>query len=134
MPPIINASVTLQCPTATGSGRQYVIVDLLDFNSEHQPINPAVRIVNSQQDIIEVIANPNGNNPLEYKIRTKAPKPSNVSTAVVTFDDQRTFSNGQPVPDVMVTVTLVAHPDASSFELDPAHLPLTAQDELDEVT
>lgn len=130
--PIQTASVTLQCPSASGSGRQFTLVDLLDFNADHQPVGtPAIAVTNSQPNLIEVIQNPSGNNPLEYKIRTKAAKPGNISTAIVTFDDQRFKQDGSPVPDVVVTVTLTAHPDQSSFEIDPAHVPLTPSDEAD---
>lgn len=132
MPPVTSASVTLLCPYASGQGRQYTLLDLLDLDAQRANVpNPTIQVFNNQSSIVEVIANPNGNNPLEFKIRTKAPKPANISSAIIRFDDGRTLSDGTPVPDFILTVNLESRPDGSDVEADPSHLPLVAFDEVD---
>lgn len=128
MPPVTTLSVTLKCPFASGKSRQRATVDFLDFDEAHAPVGvPNITVAtNSQPSIVEVIKISD----LVFKVRTKAPRPPGVTSAIVVFDDNRLKTDGSPVPNVQLNITLQDQPDQSSFESDES-TPLVAEDEPD---
>lgn len=112
--PIRSASVSLLSPFADGAGSQSVTVQLADFDAEHHStVNPPwVMKTNNQPTLLTGSIDSTG----LVKIKTIAPKPGNINSAVLTFSDGLTRTDG-PTPVFTVNVTISARPDDAGPEL-----------------